>query len=342
LAKIPNFIGNRSPQKSMSITEIINQLKSNIGQGGIILRDGANEASIEEVERACNVTLPDDFKEFYRFSDGFEKDEDTFNFLPLRDIIYNKNAHHKSPLYIAEFMIYCDMWQLEINPDNCNDYKIIVEANYNKLVLTKSLAEFIMRVIKGDVFGAGGLYEWQEEVEMQPIYSTKLKTAETLLTVFYHGLKEGFISKKDVVDWADGLIMREDEPESFFIDLSLGHNEEELTNLLYSVYVPENNVAVRAILGLVYHRLADGTITLDKALTTMDNYDLYKLLTRTEKALIMEFTDKTRRDNKITADKEFAQEVWNFLSCYQKFEILNYKDWFSISEFVKYKVSRNG
>jgi cell wall assembly regulator SMI1 len=54
----------------------------------------ANEALIKSVETACDIRLPDEFKQFYRFSDGFETVEDLFNMIPLSEIIDRKLYHN--------------------------------------------------------------------------------------------------------------------------------------------------------------------------------------------------------------------------------------------------------
>ena len=71
----------------MSINEVINQLKSYQGPAELTLHAGADETSINEVEFTYNIKLPDDFKTFYRFTDGFETVEDIFNMIPFVEIV---------------------------------------------------------------------------------------------------------------------------------------------------------------------------------------------------------------------------------------------------------------
>ena len=321
----------------MSITEAIELLKSYNGPLGLTLHSGASDDMISRVETAYGIKLPIDIKTFYRFTDGFETVEDIFNMIPIAEIIDNKNRHSDEPFYIAEYMIYSDMWQLEINPDDCNDYKIIIAANYNKLVLTKSLAEFIARFLKGGVFDSGGLYYWQEEVELQPVYTTHLKTAQALLTVFYYGLRYDFISKKEVVDWADRIVVHENEPETFFVEISLSHDVNELISLLSSVHIPESSIVVRAILGLLYHRLSEGVISVDKAISVMDKLDS-KLLTPFEIEHLYYFTDDVWMDTPVIDFEKLKRNLLDFLAYYKGFEITNFKKWLGFDLHIKYKL----
>ncbi len=148
----------------MKINEAIVLLKSYNGPFELTLHAGADEALIKDVENAYGIELPEDFKHFYRFTNGFEMDEDIFNMIPLGEMIGNsKNDNHPS---IAEYMIYSDMWRLEINPYDFNQYEIyVLDYDSEKIVLTNSLAEFIARFLRGGVFEIGGLYTWKDEIK---------------------------------------------------------------------------------------------------------------------------------------------------------------------------------
>jgi hypothetical protein len=319
----------------------INQLQAYQGPYKLTLHPGAGEDLLVAVESAYGVTLPDDFKTLYRFSDGFETDEDIFNMIPLAEIRSNKEGDKDSPLYIAEYMIYSDMWWLEINPDNYNDYKIMVECNSNQLVLTNSLAEFIDRFLKGGVFAPGGLYEWHEEIEALPVYSTKLQTARLLLTVFYYGLRYNIIHEKEVIEWVDRLITLEDEPDPFFIDLSLGHNKNGLIDLLYPVAVSHSSLAARATLGLLHQRLSAGAITISEAVTIIDKHNFSGLLTKTEAQELHYVTNEIWMNESVNNNTKLGERVLGFLCGYKEFEIANYKDWYGFNSRIEYQFREN-
>lgn len=321
----------------MTIQESIAQLKAYDGPLGLSLRAGADDALLSRMESSCGITLPDDFKEFYRFTDGFETEEDMFNMLSVADIIDNLTDKRYGQFHIAEYMIYSDSWQLEINPDDCNDYQIFVEAHDNKLVLTRSLAEFISRFLSGGVFENGGLYEWQEIVELQPIYTTKLATAKSLLTVFYYALRYNLLAVQDVKDWADSLITRENEPETFFIDLSLCRDKEEMISLLNSARVPESDLVARALLGLLNQRLTVGLISIDQVTDVLETFDFPALLTLPEVTCIQEINCEVLVSRATVNDNDFTRGVINFLANYQKMNIADYKHWLGYSYHVAYQ-----
>jgi hypothetical protein len=148
----------------MHIQSVIEELKECAKTDSLVLHSGACEASLKEVERIYGKALPEDFKMLYRFSDGFETDEYIFNMIRVEEIIENKMKYN-NPLYIAEYMIYSDSWELDISLQNPNDYRITNLTHLNTTItLTRSLAEFIHRFLQGGVFEKEGLYAWHDEV----------------------------------------------------------------------------------------------------------------------------------------------------------------------------------
>ena len=231
-------------------------------------------------------------------------------------------------------MIYSDVWQLDINPENYNDYKIIYNDPYNKLVLTTSLAEFISRFLEGGVFDKRGLYEWHDEIEAQSIYSTDPKSVKQLLTVYYRCLIFGIISRKAVIEWADNIIASEDNPDYFFIELSLSHDLNSLLSVILARSAPDSNTTVRAIFGLLYHQLLAHLIKGEKAVEIIDQYYFKGALLPDEINQIYELTIDKVIGNK--PDENLTQHLLHFLVNYQEFDLTNYKYWDSISYRVEH------
>jgi len=66
-------------------------------------------------------------------------------------------------------MIYCDFWNIEINPSNADEYWIS-NPGESVRILTNSLAEFLNRFLAKGVFGDGGLYTWHHEGDIKNTY----------------------------------------------------------------------------------------------------------------------------------------------------------------------------
>jgi hypothetical protein len=150
----------------MVISDIIEKLSTTLSPYDITLYAPASLHELIEFEHRLNCPLPDDLKTFYLFCNGFESAEDIFRIVPLDEITGRLADYKHNSFNFAEYMTYCDMWRIEINPAKPNDYNISNQGDVFRL-LTPSLAEFLDRFLTGGVFGKGGLYKWHEEVDLQ-------------------------------------------------------------------------------------------------------------------------------------------------------------------------------
>jgi hypothetical protein len=149
------------------IEDIINRIKTDKGKLGITLYAPASSSDLIKFQEIRHVTLPDDIKTFYSFSNGFESAEDMFRIIPLDEIIDNMKdrdtyTERNGDFHIAEYMIYCDMWTLYVNSHGSNQYKIYHKTE-NTIVLTNSFSEFLTVFLDNGVFD--GLYSWRENLE---------------------------------------------------------------------------------------------------------------------------------------------------------------------------------
>ena len=149
--------------ETTSINDVINFIDKNKAKLGFTLNAKATENEIANFEKN-KIHLPDDLKTFYSFSNGLETDEDLFRIIPLKEIIENGHDEYlinPTSFHIAEYLIYCEMWTIDIDLENRNNYRI-----YNKseeiVILTNSFAEFLVRFINGGIYD--GLYKWQVEI----------------------------------------------------------------------------------------------------------------------------------------------------------------------------------
>jgi hypothetical protein len=150
----------------MVINDIIEKLSANLYSYDITLYPPASEQELINFEQQLKCPLPDDIKTFYLFCNGFESADDLFRIIPLEEIADRLSEHKPNCFYFAEYMIYCDMWEVEINPSNPNEYWISNQGKAFRL-LTQSLPDFLGRFLAKGVFGDGGLYTWHDEVDIQ-------------------------------------------------------------------------------------------------------------------------------------------------------------------------------
>ena len=154
----------------------------------------------------------------------------------------------------------------------------------------------------------------------------KAKDFPLLLEVFRDGLTYGLFSRDEIVLWADQIIAKENEPDYFFIDISLSHDVNNLiTTLNQYVIESKDPVPVRVILGLIYQKLIDDIINLDTAIVLTERTPFYETLTPFEYRSIYEFEEY---EMFYIDDSEGLKEtVVKFLSFYKDFNLTNYDRW---------------
>jgi hypothetical protein len=155
-----------------------------------------------------------------------------------------------------------------------------------------------------------------------------------LLEVFSEGLKLGVISKEEIIAWADQIIANTEEPDYFFIELSLSHDINGLLEVL-DKYVEsvDDPICNRVLLGLVYHRQPIYNIEeAEKIATLVGTMSSWNLLTPFENDTIYTFSDYY-----VYYLPDFTQlqaDLIKFLSLYKAFTLENYQQWISINKQV--------
>ncbi|MGG9961198.1 SMI1/KNR4 family protein [Ferruginibacter sp. SUN106] len=147
------------------ILDIITQIEIEQARLGITLNPKATTEEIAHFEKAKNIQLPDDFRIFYSFCNGFDSTDFMFRIIPLYEIIGNIPDRHlikQQDFHFAEYMVYSEMWTISIEAGYKNSYAIYNKMD-NVVTLTNYLAEFLSVFITGGVFD--GLYTWRERIE---------------------------------------------------------------------------------------------------------------------------------------------------------------------------------
>jgi hypothetical protein len=131
----------------MFISDILHQLSENLSSYDITLYSPATDRGLTDLERKLKCPLPDDMTALYRFCNGFESAEDMFRLIPLEEIADRLSDCKPNCFLFAEYMIYSDMWEIEINPSKPNEYWI---SNPGKVFLPfNSVFSRVFRSIPG-------------------------------------------------------------------------------------------------------------------------------------------------------------------------------------------------
>jgi len=160
-----------------------------------------------------------------------------------------------------------------------------------------------------------------------------------LLEVFREGLRYGIISKQEITAWADSIIVVEDEPDYFFIELSLCADINNVFEILNNNTITSDDpIPSRVVLGLLYKKLIDQEISLTDAISVLASVNWYGKITPPERANLYSLDDDYgeimyQKDEKYAI--ELTKEITDFLDCYGVFTLNNFKQWGEINEEVE-------
>ncbi|RFS17852.1 SMI1/KNR4 family protein [Emticicia sp. C21] len=136
-----------------TINDITGIIERNKDVLDIQFNDGASMKIVNFFEQTINVSLPEDFVNFYLFCNGFTcENQIIFNFLSLQGIV--KEWKLSKEIVLAEYMIFSETWYLRIDESDKNKYVIYTDGD---IAVTNSLAEFLDKFLIGGVMG---LSEW--------------------------------------------------------------------------------------------------------------------------------------------------------------------------------------
>lgn len=126
---------------------------------GITVYPAAKPTAILAFEARIGFPLPDDFRAFYEYCNGFCCEEDWFIMTELEEITQFKHGMGDNCFIFSEYLTYCDGWGLRRT--DAGQYGIF-NMSYPEITMTHSLVTFLEYFLAGNVFDPGGLYDWQE------------------------------------------------------------------------------------------------------------------------------------------------------------------------------------
>lgn len=164
--------------------------------------------------------------------------------------------------------------------------------------------------------------------------SPQVQDFPLLLEVFRGGLKSSLISREEIVLWADHIIANADEPECFFIEVSLSSDINSLMEVLNNCVKPfDDPICYRVLLGLVYHRQPIFDVkAIEKVATMVGGMLSWDKLTSFEYDTIYMFDDYYMYY--FPDLTQLQVELINFLAIYEAFTLENHTQWVEINEQV--------
>jgi|ERR1035437_3475710 hypothetical protein len=164
-----------------------------------------------------------------------------------------------------------------------------------------------------------------------------------LLEVFSIALLNGILDKSEVIKWADEIIINDDEPDYFIIELSLCCHKSiyDIVSIINEyIGIDKPIVSGRVVLGLIYRRYLTGQITLRKVASTINWIAWETDLAYDEKSLMYGFDEyiDLAEEGLYGTVEGVEKEVLRFIEIYKDFQLSNYSEWKMINETIGNKI----
>ncbi len=165
-----------------------------------------------------------------------------------------------------------------------------------------------------------------------------------LLGMFRIALINNLIDKKEIIKWADSIVLNEDEPNAFFIELSLlGSKSVNDIISFFSEFLGEFHpkTSVHAALGVIYSKFKSGDLSLEKVIYCVDWVCWNTDISEGEKYFMYELEGHYCSVTKYKCGSIEALEnnTVQILEVYRYFKIDNYKDWHNLSATIGSKIA---
>ncbi|TGE29581.1 hypothetical protein E5K02_09035 [Hymenobacter metallicola] len=158
--------------------------------------------------------------------------------------------------------------------------------------------------------------EFQELPIVEAVFYTRL------------GLQLEVFTIRDVSDWVDEVLLREDEPDAFFGELyRLLHTEKQRVLAYLRQAFPEASFSVRPALAWLHQLFVTGQWALGPTLTSL--YRLRTLVVSDQEVgwIYGLSADYEQAAAAPAAQPKVAQQTAAFLGCYQQYTFANRRQW---------------
>ena len=171
------------------------------------------------------------------------------------------------------------------------------------------------------------------------MHSSNPKNYLLLLSVFRRGLQNGLVSKTDVVKWADAIILAEDGPDYFFIEIAVAPDVNNLLEIIGNLPLQYEPVTERVLLGLLYLKVKQDLIEPRKMASILDEINAMDALSDEERNELYELSDDFERKYRTEFFGEWEADVLRFLSDYKSFTLDNVAEWAAINTILEARVN---
>jgi hypothetical protein len=178
---------------------------------------------------------------------------------------------------------------------------------------------------------------------MQP---TNPKDILQTLHLIRAGLSSGLLTKEEVVDWADKIIMKDEQPDIFFIDLALSSSKSiNDVSHYFNEYLNFENPTIqgRPLLGLLYKQFSSKQLTLEQTVGKLFRLKFEAIFTEREEGYIYSIDnnfDCAKHNIYGTIESVYA-EVEKFLNFYKDYSLDSFEQWQGLDLKVESKLDED-
>jgi hypothetical protein len=162
--------------------------------------------------------------------------------------------------------------------------------------------------------------------------SSNYKNLIPSLHLIRAGLGSGLLTKEEIIQWADKIIMEEVEPDIFFIELSLLNSKGVGAILHYlNDYLNFDKPSIRGrpLLGMLYKEYKGGRLNLEQTVLTLFRLKFEAVYTSQEEGYIYSIDNdyECASQNIYGTLDDVRNELDNFLGIYKEYSFENFEDW---------------
>jgi len=160
------------------------------------------------------------------------------------------------------------------------------------------------------------------------------------------GLASGFLTKEEIINWADKIITKDKEPDIFFIDLALSSSKSTGDVLHYiNEYLGFEKTTIdgRPLLGLIYKEYKNERMNLEKTVTTIFRLKFEAIFNDREEAFIYSIDDlyDCAKNNIYGTIEDVQRELEKFLGFYKDYTIHNFEHWQDLNKKVDFELEED-
>lgn len=160
------------------------------------------------------------------------------------------------------------------------------------------------------------------------------------------GRASGLVSKEEVIDWADKIVTKDEQPDIFFIDLALSSSKSVNDVIHYfNEYLNFENPSIqgRPLLGLLYKLFSNSQLTLEQTVGKLFRLKFEAIFTDREEGFIYSIDNDfdCAKHNIYGSLEAVYADVDKFLGFYKDYSFENFEQWQDLDLKVENKLDED-